>query len=200
MCNCGKKSQIQTTTGGLAAFALSAYGDGYMAEEFFRSAPINLKQSVLDAGNGKKTYFIRASDARKYNEGNRYLVIRDVRQKVAEPIIVWLRNNPFHKHDFADAVEVVEVEAAPTPALETETVEPVEPVEIEVNLEADTLYIAAYEANVLYEHLDPDDFGEMTLEELQHYVDHYQIDVGRATAESTIRERVIDWYNDANNG
>lgn len=195
MCNCGKKSK---TNGVVALAAYPTYLGVEDMDEVFRSAPINLKQSVLDASNGKKKYFIRASDARKYNGGDRYLVITSVTQQVAEPILDWLKANPYHKHDFAAAQPVAEtvepvVEVVP---VFTEDVEDV----IEVSIADDTLYIAAYDGNVMYEHLDADDFTEMTLDELNAYVEHYQIDIGRATAESTIRERVTEWYNDAHNG
>lgn len=193
---CGCKKKANNGVEALSSLALLE-GSSFMAE-VFNSVPAGLKASVALP----KTYFIRASDARKYNSGNRYLKISTLNQPIPEPIRDWLLADFRHKNDFAETVYV----AAEVPVVETESVTlfPVgntvetEAEIVEVDLDNDTLYIQAYDAAMFYEHIDQTDFTEMNLAELQLYVTHYSIDIGRATSENTIREKVTEWYLNAN--
>lgn len=174
-------------------------GSFNMVEEVYNSVPAGLKAATVP-----KTYYIRASDAAKYNNRNRYLKVTSPNQPIPEPIRDWLINDNRYKHDFV----VTEPVVAEVPVVETETVTLIAADEtdetqtevVDVDLDNDTLYIQAYDAAMLYEHVDENDFPEMSLDELQSYVTHYSIDIGRATSENTIREKVTEWYLNANLG
>jgi hypothetical protein len=192
-CGCKKNNKS-----GIEALSLipGMEGSYSMVEEVFKNVPAGLKASAVP-----KTYYIRASDAAKYNNRNRHLKITSPNQAIPEPIRDWLVSDYRYKHDFAATAPVV----AEVPVVETETVTlfPADDTQsevVDVDLDNDTLYIQAYDAAMLYEHVDENDFPEMSLDELQSYVTHYSIDIGRATSETTIREKVTEWYLNANLG
>lgn len=198
-CGCKKK-----TSTGIEALSLFPHMEGNddMAE-VFNSVAAGIKAEVLP-----KTYFIRASDAAKFNNRNRYLKVTSSNQLIPEPIRDWLVADSRYRKDFVETESAAaEVVAAPVvfaqlPELYEATVvdELASEAVVEVDLDSDTLYIQAYDANMLFADVDEDDFAEMNLAELQLYVTHNGIDIGRATSETTIRERVVEWYQDANAG
>lgn len=195
-CGCKKK-----TSSGIEALSLipGMEGSYSMVEEVFKHVPAGLKASAVPT-----TYYIRSSDATKYNNRNRHLKITSPNQLIPEPIRDWLISDYRYKHDFVATEPVV----AQAPVVETESVtlfpadvtDETQSEVVDVDLDNDTLYIQAHDAAMLYEHIDMSDFPEMNLAELQLYVTHYSIDIGRATSENTIREKVTEWYLNANMG